>query len=72
MSHEDLVKLSEKLLLATKVAGVGIWEYCLHYTQVHHRQCVAYYVWHVFPNAEPTFEMWLELVHHEDRERFRE
>lgn len=67
LSYEALHKLAGKLLLATKITGIGVWEYCLHTNSF-----IADEVAHSLYGAPasdiaPDFDTWLRFVHEEDK-----
>lgn len=71
-SNKALRKLSDKLLLATKVAGIGIWEY--DFTKGNFIfDDVLFSLYDATPEElDGDIEKWVKLIHPEDRERVRQ
>lgn len=69
LSKEILRRLSNKLLLATKVAGVGIWEYTIH-TKEFIGDEVMMSLYGITPeNFDGRYETWKHFLHPEDAAR---
>ncbi len=64
-----LKKANEKLSLATQVAGIGVWEYCLSDKKFKaDATCFTLYG-SAATDVHISFEKWMEFVHDEDRQR---
>jgi PAS domain S-box-containing protein len=72
LSYEALSRLTDKLLLATKTAGIGVWEYCLE-RKVFIADKVSLALYGVADReGDPDFNSWLERVHTDDRARLQQ
>ena len=68
-AKSELQKLSDKLLMATQAAGIGIWEYDIEQNKfIADDQLFSLYGI-TNPEFEITLDIWLGIVHPEDRER---
>ena len=76
LSKELLVRLSNKLLLATKVSGIGIWEYLIHEEKFIADDVLLSQYGITPEDFTGSFELWMQYIHPEDREsvtgKFRE
>lgn len=66
---EDFARLSEKLLLATSAASIGIWEYDLQKAMFVGNN-VLYSLYGITPaEFDCSYKMWMQSVHPQDKER---
>ncbi|HEY0042220.1 MAG TPA: PAS domain S-box protein [Flavisolibacter sp.] len=69
LSNERLRQLSDKLLLATKVAGLGIWEYDVYQNKFIGDE-MMFSLYGIKPeDFDGSYEAWMKFVHPEDREK---
>ena len=63
------LELSTKLLLATQVAGIGIWEYCLQKHQFVADDLLFSHYGIIASDFDGSYEQWMQFIHPEDKER---
>jgi len=69
MTDYDLQRLSDKLLLATHAAGVGIWEYLIREDKFIADDLLLSMYGIGSIDYEITMNKWMDLIHPEDKER---
>ena len=72
LSKNVLSDISNKLLLTTKVAGIGIWEYYPDEKKIISED-VLFSLYNTTPSHfDGSYEMWMSFIHPDDRERVNE
>ncbi|MCW3113120.1 MAG: domain S-box [Segetibacter sp.] len=69
---ELLGQLSNKLLLATSVAGIGIWEYCLSDNKFIGDDVLFSLYGITSADFDGSYKMWMQFVHPDDKERVKQ
>ncbi|MCW3109317.1 MAG: domain S-box, partial [Segetibacter sp.] len=69
LSKELLEQLSNKLLLATSVAGIGIWEYWFNHNKFTGDDVLFSLYGITSADFDGSYKMWIQFIHPEDKER---
>ena len=69
LSKELLLQLSGKLLLATKVSGIGIWEYLLEENKFIADDVLLSQYGITSDEFIGTYESWMQYIHPDDKNR---
>jgi PAS domain S-box-containing protein len=69
LSKELLGKLSTKFLLATQVAGIGIWEYCLRQNKFFAEEVLFSLYGITAADFDGSYNSWRQFIHPADQER---
>lgn len=65
----ELARIEERHELATRAAGVGVWDWNLDTGEFYHDAAIKALIGYADDEIANQYEVWLELVHPEDRER---
>lgn len=69
LSKDLLGQLSNKLLLATSVAGIGIWEYLIHDNKFVGDDVLFSLYGITSADFDGSYKMWIQFIHPEDKNR---
>jgi PAS domain S-box-containing protein len=69
IATKDSMELSTKLLLATQVAGIGIWAYCFQKCKFEADDVLLSFYGITTSEFDGSYEQWMQFIHQDDRNR---